>query len=1001
MRLLSTCIAVLLIASLATGQEPVVPPQQPPQDKPPVLLAKADPDGLSIPLAITAAKTHVVIRGFIAQTTTTLTFNNSLDRVLEGQLIFPLPDGSTVSGYALDVGGQLIDAIAVEKDRARITFESEVRKGIDPGLVEWVGGNNFRARVWPIPAKGSRTIQVSYVSKLISTAEGLIYELPLQYPEPVKDFELTVEIVKGSTLPKTQAGEFANFRFEQWEDRYVASTHLENANLQEDLRVTIPEPAELTDRQVLVQKDAQGQYYFVVADLPTAAAAARLPNPERIVVLWDASLSRANANAERDLALLKEHLEQLGELQVDLVVFRHVAQQARTFAIRDGDTSALGKHLKAIPFDGATSFDQVRFDRFAKRTKGGPASGYYLLFTDGRNTLGTTLPEKFDAPVFVLNGDSKADHLRLKYMAHSSGGVYLNLAQLTDKQVLSGLGRQPFALTTIDYDGESVAEIYPSGSEPVDGRVVVSGRLPTKQATITLRYSDGQQASFTIRRSDATDTGPVPQLWAQMKLDKLALFPEKNHDDLLTLGKRYGLVTPATSLLVLERLQQYVEYRIVPPKSRPDIYEQYFEAMEELVAEESRSREEQIEHVAAMWDERVAWWDTGFKYPKDFRYDEEPDDSREEPALLGEFANAAQERTSQAVPGRRAAPLLNVEDPPAATGGGGIFGDPSDDPQRVDREFADDQPTMSIDFKPWEPDTPYLKAIKNASGEDAYEVFLRQRRQYFTSPSFYLDCADFFFSAGRADTGLRVLTSVLELELESPALLRIVGHRLDQAGEVDTAIIVFERVLHLRPEEPQSYRDLALVLAKRSNYQRAIEMLEQVVMGQWDERFPDIEVIALMELNGLLASIGGAEDLTVSLDSRLRKRLDVDVRIVLTWDTDLTDIDLWVIEPSTEQCYYGHNRTTIGGLLSADNTGGYGPEEYVIRKAMAGEYAIKAHFFGSGQQILAGPTTVQATIITNFGRPNEERRSLTFRLTEPDDIVEIGRVSFAIETRNN
>lgn len=997
MRLLSMCFAAVLIASSVTGQERPDALPQPPQDRPPVLLVQADPDGPSRPLTIAAAKTHVVIRGFIAQTTTTLTFTNSLDRVLEGQLIFPLPEGSTVSGYALDIGGQLIDAVAVEKDRARITFESEVRKGIDPGLVEWVGGNNFRTRVWPIPAKGSRTIQVRYVSKLISTAQGSIYQLPLRYPEPVKDFELTVEVVRGSSLPKTQAGELANFRFEHWEDRYVASTHLENAELHEDLRITIPGSAEAADQQVLVEPDTQGQYYFVIADLPKAPPAARRPNPKRIVVLWDASLSRANANTDRDLTLLRAHLEQLGEIQVDLHVFRHVAQKSRTFAVRDGDTSALGKYLKTVLYDGATSFDQVRFDRFTQQTEGGPANGYYLLFTDGRNTLGTTLPEKFDAPVFVINGDSKADHHRLKYLAHSSGGVYLNLAQLTDEQALWSLGRQPYALTKVEYDATAITDVYPSGSQPVDGRVVVAGRLLAKQATITLRYSDGQQASITMSRSDTADTGLVPQLWAQMKVDELAVFPEKNHEDLLTLGKRYGLVTPATSLLVLERVQQYVEYRIVPPRSRPEIYREYFEAVEELMAEATLSREEQIEHVAAMWEERVAWWDTTFKYPNDFRYDEEPDDSHEEGLLMFDPV------VELAMPMRSVeeAQLVPPPGPPDATGGGSIFGDPSDESDRLDLEYADDQPTISIDIKPWEPDTPYLKAIKNASDDDAYKIYLRHRKEYFTSPSFYLDCADFFFSAGRADTAVRVLTSVLELELESPALLRIVAHRLDQAGEIDIALIVFERVLHLRPEEPQSYRDLALVLAKRSDYQRAIEMLEQVVMGQWDERFPDIEVIALMELNGLLTSVGAAQDLTVSLDPRLRKRLDVDVRIVLTWDTDLTDIDLWVIEPSGEQCYYGHNRTTIGGLLSADNTGGYGPEEYAIRKAMAGEYAIKAHFFGSGQQTLAGPTTVQATIITNFGWPNEERRSLTFRLTEPNDVVEIGRVSFNMDTRNN
>jgi len=59
----------------------------------------------------------------------------------------------------------MVDAAVVEKDQARIVFETEQRKGIDPGLVEWVGGNNFKTRIWPIPAKGSRTVRVDFVTR--------------------------------------------------------------------------------------------------------------------------------------------------------------------------------------------------------------------------------------------------------------------------------------------------------------------------------------------------------------------------------------------------------------------------------------------------------------------------------------------------------------------------------------------------------------------------------------------------------------------------------------------------------------------------------------------------------------------------------------------------------------------------------------------------------------------------------------------------------------------
>ena len=73
-----------------------------------------------------------------------------------------LPEGSTISGYALDIQGKMIDGVAVEKDKGRQVFEKIVRQGIDPGLIEWTKGNNFKTRVFPIPAKGFAFLFLAY-----------------------------------------------------------------------------------------------------------------------------------------------------------------------------------------------------------------------------------------------------------------------------------------------------------------------------------------------------------------------------------------------------------------------------------------------------------------------------------------------------------------------------------------------------------------------------------------------------------------------------------------------------------------------------------------------------------------------------------------------------------------------------------------------------------------------------------------------------------------------
>jgi len=54
----------------------------------------------------------------IASTRYTMVFKNRTDRTLEGELTFPLPDGRTITHYALDINGRMRDAVPVEKARA-------------------------------------------------------------------------------------------------------------------------------------------------------------------------------------------------------------------------------------------------------------------------------------------------------------------------------------------------------------------------------------------------------------------------------------------------------------------------------------------------------------------------------------------------------------------------------------------------------------------------------------------------------------------------------------------------------------------------------------------------------------------------------------------------------------------------------------------------------------------------------------------------------------------
>ena len=98
-----------------------------------------------------------------------------------------------------------------------------------------------------------------------------------------------------------------------------------------------------------------------------------------------------------------------------------------------------------------------------------------------------------------------------------------------------------------------------------------------------------------------------------------------------------------------------------------------------------------------------------------------------------------------------------------------------------------------------------------------------------------------------------MLSNLAEMQLESRHVLRVLGYRLIQAKDNARAVEVFRKVLAMADEEPQSHRDLGLALAATGQPQEAIEHLYEVVARPWDGRFDDVELVALNELNAIIA----------------------------------------------------------------------------------------------------------------------------------------------------
>ena len=893
-------------AALTAAAQEIVPKIVHPVMPPPVI-RPVDPRADEQPITVETQERVVEENAFFRRVRTTFTFTNPNARQMAGELEFPIPDGAHVCAYALEVNGTLVPGVVCEKEKARVAFENEVRKGVDPGLVEQVKGNIWKTRIFPLVPHTPRQAEVEYVA------------------------------------PKTDAAAVSETVYERdGEDVFAARAMLDEA--------------------------------------APATIAQQIAGFAKGTIVWDASLS-----AQPFAAAWRKKLEALPEKgEWALVVFNNsVTAYAQTYGFTK---ESLLKKIDEIVYDGGTDIADTL--RYLSNTAGFPLPA--LLFTDEIDTLGLEKPDYESIPGFVI---ASRDDVPVRDVV--------------------------------------VRKLAP-GETPPEGAAVKEGRL-------------------------------LATVWAARRMNDLAAQADARKDEFLALGRKYGVAGPGLSLIVLETLEQWLEHKIEPPANLA-LHDEWVKrrAAEDDPIAAKKAQAEHEQQLLQYWEERVKWWN-----------DPKPPKSTPKSGLFDIVARAVGLGASR----RDAAAAVNAEDVVCceeaaleedgvmsaasacmrmeASAPGAIESAAANSPlSTLNSQFStlNSPLPVAVTLKAWDPKTPYLDALKAAAKEDAYKVYLNERETYGSSPAFYIDCAGWFYKAGRPFEADRILTNLAEFKLEDAALWRAMGWRAREAGSYSLAVRAFRKVLALRGEEAQSRRDLALVLmeqakaalcdgewarerekdaqaiARRNLYDPSdtpdsrlkarleisckwLEGLEEAMRLFADAAFNvnarrsgrrgndfQVSIIALEELNGLIAWVNavdwpdGKKPAVPAFDAAYRRDLPVKLRIVMSWDADETDIDLHVLEPNGEEAFYGHRRTAEGGFVSEDVTTGYGPEEYLKKELESGVYKVLTNYFASDQTALTGPATVTATVYTDWGTAAEKRQVLTLRLDKPKDNQLIGEV---------
>lgn len=915
---------------------------------------------------------NVKVVGNIAYTTAEMHFFNSGNRQMEAELIFPLPENVSVSRYAIDINGKMREAVPVNKNKGKQVFEAIEHRRVDPGLLEKVDGNNFRTRIYPLMPNGERIVIIGYEEELAAfDKNNLAYQLVSRYPVKLDKFELNVSVLGAAASPTIAENSGEEIAFSKWNQSFQTSLKKENYQPSEKLLFKIPIQQNIPS---VVMQTVQDQHYFYGSTFIEGNKIAK-KMPASIGLVWDNSLSCQNRDLKKELDLLDAYFQKIKNTTVSLYFLNYTFEKDKDYVISNGNWSALKSVLQSTKYDGGTRFSKINL----------PNHDEFLFFSDGLSSLSENVLPKTNKPIYTITSSVSADFTFLNYASMKTGGNFINLNQLNPINALDKLTNNTLKFLGIK-ENLTVTDLYPMKGASVSGNFSFAGISLNPKNEITLLFGYSGEAilerkiTLDAAVQNTTDVS-IEKLWAQKKIANLDLQYDKNAEEIEILGKKYGIITKNTSLIVLEELRDYMAYDIVPPAE----LRAEFDRIKKQEHDSSLARQKNNwESVEGYFTELNSWWTQDIKYVMPKVLPKSKQKKRRGSETIQSSSNSVMVSEGVGVSGISATP------PPSAQEGDQVkFVSPVvaraneiTEEANANKEKREQAETISgtlnfragdINFdktqkesKTWNPDRLYLKALAAAPKEKQYELYFELRKVQERNPSFYFDVAHFFYNQGDVKKALQVISNIADLGLENHQLYKTLTYTLRQWKAYDDALFTAKQIAKWRAHEPQSLRDYALALEDAGKYQEAfdqlIKALEVNYYGEMSGQYEGVEDIILMDINRLMLEHKGLN--SDKLDKKYLKEMPIDIRVVMNWNLMDVDLDLHIIEPTGEECYYGHTVTQAGAKFSKDFTQGYGPEQYLIRNAVKGKYQIKTNYFGERELTESGPATVMIEIYT-------------------------------------
>jgi len=499
-------------------------------------------------LTIKYHRVTVTIDNQVATTKIDQVFVNESGYDVEGTYIFPLPDDAAVSDFAMYVDGQRLSGEVLDADEAREIYEGIVRERRDPAILEYVGRNAFRARVYPIPARSEKRVQLEY-SQILTMDQGLVrYVYPLSTekfsPRPLEEASISIRLRSEEPIKSVYCSTHA-VAIDRPDDHNASVSYEEYDVVPDkdfDLYYTISEEDFGLNLLSYRRRDEDG--FFLLLISPKIEVTEQEVVAKDVILVLDTSGSMRGEKLTQAKEALEFILDSLNEDdRFNIISFSTGVHSYAEQLVPASESSAARRFVRDLRAVGGTNINRALLE--ALEFAAGERPQIIMFLTDGLATEGTVAQEHRGASAYVRPGEDIEAQVSSFYAKVSS-------PLLADLE--------------LDFGSIRVEDTYPYPLPDLFAgtQLVAVGRYRNSGGTDIIMHGtvDGMEQEFVYPENYLRHEGGasfIPRLWATRKvgylLNEVRLHGETREliDEIVDLSVRYGIITPYTSFLIDEQ----------------------------------------------------------------------------------------------------------------------------------------------------------------------------------------------------------------------------------------------------------------------------------------------------------------------------------------------------------------------------------------------------------------------------------------------------------------